>query len=222
MIVLKRHAVCGNICGTQKPDGRSRPMSAVLSAQEMQQYKEQGYLFPKYRLPAPLLGRLKKGIDRLLDTYTDVAQEDLANPHMIPPTEGAQLNPFMETARHAPILDMVEQVLGPDVVLWITRVLCKPPVKGREVPWHQDGEYWPMRPLATCSVWIAVDPGIRSQRLHAFHPGLAQTAGVVPAPPGQPRQPGLEPRTRPGPVRRVRCRERRTRTGRRCRCTTCA
>jgi ectoine hydroxylase-related dioxygenase (phytanoyl-CoA dioxygenase family) len=111
----------------------------------------------QYRLPAPLLDRLRKGIDRLLETYTDVAQEDLANPHMIPPTGGAHLNPFMETARHAPILDMVEQVLGPDVVLWITRVLCKPPRSGREVPWHQDGEYWPMRPLATCSVWIAID-----------------------------------------------------------------
>jgi len=133
-------------------------MKAILSAEELRNYREQGYVFPKYRLPAPLLDRLSKGIDRLLATYTDVAQEDLANPHMIPPTEGAHLNPFMETARHAPILDMVEQVLGPDVVLWISRVLCKPPRNGREVPWHQDGEYWPMRPLATCSVWIAIDP----------------------------------------------------------------
>jgi len=146
-------------------------MSAVLSAQEIQQYKEQGYLFPKYRLPAPLLDRLTKGIDRLLGTYTDVAQEDLANPHMIPPTEGAHLNPFMETARHAPILDMVQQMLGPDIVLWITRVLCKPPVKGREVPWHQDGEYWPMRPLATCSVWIAVDPVSEANGCMRFIPG---------------------------------------------------
>lgn len=25
------------------------------------------------------------------------------------------------------------------------------------MPWHQDGEYWPIRPLATCSAWIALD-----------------------------------------------------------------
>ncbi len=133
-------------------------MSTILTADELRHFKEQGYVFPKYRLPAPLLGRLKEGIDRLLSAYTDVAQEDLANPHMIPPTGGAHLNPFMETAHHPQILDMVEQVLGADLILWITRVLCKPPVTGREVPWHQDGEYWPMRPLATCSVWIAIDP----------------------------------------------------------------
>ena len=27
-----------------------------------------------------------------------------------------------------------------------------------EVPWHQDGQYWPIRPLATCTAWIALDP----------------------------------------------------------------
>jgi hypothetical protein len=146
-------------------------MKTILSAQELQHYREQGYVFPKYRLPKPLLDRLRQGIDRLLETYTDVAQEDLANPHMIPPTEGAQPNPFMETARHAPVLDMVEQILGPDVVLWITRVLCKPALNGREVPWHQDGEYWPMRPLATCSVWIAVDPVSTVNGCMRFIPG---------------------------------------------------
>ncbi|HEV8261139.1 MAG TPA: phytanoyl-CoA dioxygenase family protein [Burkholderiales bacterium] len=146
-------------------------MSTVLSAEEVQQYKEQGYLFPKYHLPDPLLARLRDGIDRLLAAYTDVAQEDLANPHMISPTEGAHMNPFMETARHGPILDMVGEVLGPDLVLWITRVLCKPPIKGREVPWHQDGEYWPMRPLATCSVWIAIDPVSAVNGCMRFIPG---------------------------------------------------
>ena len=26
-----------------------------------------------------------------------------------------------------------------------------------EVPMHQDGNYWPIRPLATCTAWIAID-----------------------------------------------------------------
>ena len=25
------------------------------------------------------------------------------------------------------------------------------------MPWHQDGRYWPIRPLATCTVWVALD-----------------------------------------------------------------
>jgi hypothetical protein len=132
-------------------------MSGLLSAEELRHYEERGYVIPRHRIPGTLLDDLRRGADGLLASYTDVAQEDLANPHMLPPTEGPDMNPFMRAARHPPILDMLEQIIGPDLILWITRILCKPARLGREVPWHQDGEYWPMRPPATCSVWIAID-----------------------------------------------------------------
>lgn len=143
----------------------------MLTSQEIAHYQEKGFVIPECRLPPDLLQRLQEGLDRVLTTYTDVAQEDLANPHMIPPTEGPQLNPFMEVARHPLILDRVSQLIGPDIVLWITRILCKPAVSGREVPWHQDGEYWPMRPLATCSVWVAIDPVSTVNGCMRFIPG---------------------------------------------------
>jgi hypothetical protein len=143
----------------------------ALTQAEIDHYRERGYVIPKYRLPEDLLQRTRQSLDALLATYTDVAPEDLANPHMLPPTEAPDMNPFMQAARHAPVLDMLEQLIGPDIVLWITRVLCKPPAKGREVPWHQDGEYWPMRPLATCSVWIALDPVSTENGCMRFIPG---------------------------------------------------
>ena len=55
------------------------------------------------------------------------------------------------------ILDRVSDLIGPDILLWSSGVFCKPPEVGLTVPWHQDGQYWPIRPLATCSVWIALD-----------------------------------------------------------------
>jgi hypothetical protein len=146
-------------------------MTALLSAEELRHYEERGYVIPQYRIPAPLLDDLRRGLDGLLASYTDVAQEDLANPHMLPPTEGPGMNPFMRAARHPPILDMLEQIIGPDLILWIARILCKPARLGREVPWHQDGEYWPMRPLATCSVWIAIDRVSRTNGCMRFIAG---------------------------------------------------
>jgi ectoine hydroxylase-related dioxygenase (phytanoyl-CoA dioxygenase family) len=146
-------------------------MTQMLQDDELEHYREQGYVIPRYHMPDALLRRLREGVDRVLATYTDVAQEDLANPHMIPPTEGPQVNPFMEAARHPAILNMVEQALGPDLILWITRILCKPAGIGREVPWHQDGEYWLMRPLATCSVWVAIDPVTAQNGCMRFIPG---------------------------------------------------
>ncbi|HYL17291.1 MAG TPA: phytanoyl-CoA dioxygenase family protein [Burkholderiales bacterium] len=145
-------------------------MTTQLTAQELEHYRQRGYVIPRYRLPAPLLARLRVALDQLLASYTDVKQEDLANPHMIP-SNGAGPNPFLEVAQHPDVLDMVEQILGPDLILWITRVLCKPPVMGREVPWHQDGEYWLMRPLATCSVWVAIDPVSTANGCMRFIPG---------------------------------------------------
>jgi len=143
----------------------------ALTPDEIEHYREHGYVIPRTRLPDDLLARLRAGLDALLARYTDVAPEDLANPHMLPPTEGAGVNPFMATARSPVVLDAVEDLLGPDLVLWITRVLCKPAGKGREVPWHQDGEYWPMRPLATCSAWIAIDPVSTANGCMRFIPG---------------------------------------------------
>src|SRR5581483_5980076 len=140
-------------------------------AAEIEHYRERGYVIPNYRLPEPLLTQLRAALDGLLARYTDVAPEDLANPHMLPPSPDGAPNAFMQAARQPRILDMIEQLLGPDLILWITRVLCKPAAKGREVPWHQDGEYWPMRPLATCSVWIALDPVSTANGCMRFIPG---------------------------------------------------
>ena len=61
---------------------------SLLTPQELAQYRERGYVIPNYRLPQPLLERLRAGLESVLASYTDVAQEDLANPHMIPPAQG--------------------------------------------------------------------------------------------------------------------------------------
>ena len=74
-------------------------------------------------------------------------------PHLLP------LDPaFAGVVRRNPALvAMVQQVVGKDVCLWNQSFFAKPPLTGRKVPFHQDGEYWPIRPLATCTVWIAID-----------------------------------------------------------------
>jgi ectoine hydroxylase-related dioxygenase (phytanoyl-CoA dioxygenase family) len=55
------------------------------------------------------------------------------------------------------VLDLVEQVLGPDIILWGSSIFAKPPGVGKKVPWHQDSRWWPMRPIVNCTMWIAVD-----------------------------------------------------------------
>ena len=78
---------------------------------------------------------------------------------------------FLELAMHPPILDLVEQVLGPDIILWGCHVFCKPAGDGYETPWHQDGHYWPIRPLANCTAWVALEPSTRANGCLRVIPG---------------------------------------------------
>ena len=41
--------------------------------------------------------------------------------------------------------------------MWNSSFFAKPAINGHATPWHQDGQYWPIRPLATCTVWLAID-----------------------------------------------------------------
>jgi hypothetical protein len=150
----------------------------MLTPAELAHYRDHGYVIPSFRLPPDLLTELRRAVDGVLTSYTDVPPEDLANPHMLPADAAGQPNPFMRAARQEPILNMIEQIVGPDIILWISRILCKPAVTGREVPWHQDGEYWPMRPLATCSVWVAIDEATPENGGMRFIPGSHKREGL--------------------------------------------
>lgn len=120
-----------------------------LTADQKAQYQEDGYCIPDARLSDDALADLRAAHGRLVarrpefrDYCSHVLAFDLA---------------FLNIAREPMILDRVEDVLGPDIALWNSSFFAKPAQNGRATPWHQDGEYWPIRPLATCTVWIAID-----------------------------------------------------------------
>ena len=121
----------------------------MLSPSEIAHYHEAGYVIPDFRLPEETLAEIRAGHDRLLAKHPEF--RDYCSCLLQYDTG------FLNFARHPAILDMVEQVLGPNFALWNSSFFAKPAGNGKRTPWHQDGEYWPIRPLATCTVWIAVD-----------------------------------------------------------------
>ena len=87
---------------------------------------------------------------------------------------------FLNYARIPEIVDMVAQLIGEDILLWNSSFFAKPAHNGTKTPWHQDGEYWPMRPLATCSVWIAVDDSTTENGCLKVIPGSHRAKKVYP------------------------------------------
>ncbi len=147
--------------------------AAHLSAADVAHYERDGYVIPSYRLEPELLKGLQDALNALIANNPGVRPEKLVSAHIEGRNdEGVNgSRKFLELAMHPPIVDMVEQLIGPDIVLWGCHVFCKPASEGFETPWHQDGHYWPIRPLATCTVWVALEPSTRENGCLRVIPG---------------------------------------------------
>lgn len=136
---------------------------AGLTAAERAKYERDGYVVPSYRLPPARVDALREVLDRLIRDNPTIRPERLVSAHIEGEnSEGVRgSKAFLDLARDETILDMVTDAIGGDIILWGCQIFCKPGGDGMEVPWHQDGQYWPIRPLATCTAWIALDASTR-------------------------------------------------------------
>jgi ectoine hydroxylase-related dioxygenase (phytanoyl-CoA dioxygenase family) len=137
---------------------------AHLSETQIRAYHQQGWLIPDFRLSSNQTAHLRGVLDELIRMNPDVRPEKLVSAHVEGQsaqgknTEGVRgSREFLNLAMNPDIIEMVSDVLGQDVILWGCHVFCKPAGDGLETPWHQDGHYWRIRPLATCTVWVALD-----------------------------------------------------------------
>ena len=132
---------------------------AGLSDGQVEAYRRDGHVTADWRLPAETIEAMRRALDRLVDANGHMTSDNMFCPHLRKAgTQGLEGDDaWLEFARIPEVLDMVEQLIGPDFLLWGSTVFGKPANVGKETPWHQDGEYWPIRPLASCSAWIAID-----------------------------------------------------------------
>ncbi len=136
---------------------------ATLQAREIEHYRDEGWVIPSFRLPPDRVSSLVQALDALIRDNPGVRPEKLVSAHVEGDNgEGVRgSRAFLDLARDHEIVDLVSGVIGEDIVLWGCHVFCKPAGEGYETPWHQDGHYWPIRPLANCTVWVALEESTR-------------------------------------------------------------
>jgi hypothetical protein len=156
---------------------------ASLSRHEIETYQRDGVVVPAFRLSPERTADLRAALDEIIAANPDRRPEQLVSIHIDGVNdEGVRGSvAFLDLARDENIVDLVSALIGEDVVLWGCQAFCKPPGDGMAVPWHQDGHYWPIRPIATCTAWIALDdstaengclrviPGSHQARRHFEH-----------------------------------------------------
>jgi hypothetical protein len=145
----------------------------LLSEGELAAYRRDGQVTPAHRLPDVLMAQLRAAVEGLMADNPDIRPEQLVGAHVARSDDSGVRGrvELLECARHPDLLDMAEQILGPDLIVWGSQVFSKPAGDGMAVPWHQDGAYWPMRPLATVTAWIAIDPATRENGCLRVIPG---------------------------------------------------
>lgn len=135
------------------------PTVPSLSSNELDFFQREGYLIP----PRPLFPEAKfdalrrhfeEKVARLPD---DISPESMDTPHFADPK-------LFEWLFADEVLDLVEPIIGPDIALFSSHFIAKPPGTGRRVPWHEDSAYWRklIEPHDVVTVWLAIDPSTRA------------------------------------------------------------
>jgi ectoine hydroxylase-related dioxygenase (phytanoyl-CoA dioxygenase family) len=125
--------------------------TAVRLSSPLEEFERQGYaVFPKV-LDPELIAEASLHVEWLLEQNPGVRPEQLGN-------QLVGRDPFWVRLVSDPrLLDIAELFIGPDIALFASHYLSKPPGDGMPVLWHQDGSYWPLEPMKVVSLWLAVD-----------------------------------------------------------------
>ncbi len=114
------------------------------------QYDQDGYTIFRNVLDPDLIREADAHVDWLLAKNPGVRPEHLH--HTL-----CQHDPFwIRLISDDRLLDIAEQFIGPNIALYGTHYICKPPFNGQAVLWHQDGSYWPLEPMEVVTLWLAV------------------------------------------------------------------
>jgi hypothetical protein len=127
-------------------------MGTVLSEAERERYRADGFIHPVTVMsPADAAG-FRARMEDAEGRYG--ALHYVIKPHLV-------LRVADELAHWPGLLDAVEGVLGPDLLLWDATFIVKEPGTGAFVSWHQDLTYWGLDlpdPDDVASVWLALSP----------------------------------------------------------------
>lgn len=125
----------------------------MLTAREIELYQSQGYLPGRTLLDGAEAARFRADCERCCGpVITDGARRQSSNrvkPYLLFPWAA-------ELARHPRILDCVEALIGPDIMVFHTTVWFKEPRSDNFVPWHQDATYFGLAPFEHVTAWVAL------------------------------------------------------------------
>lgn len=155
------------------PQGANGPL---LTAADLEKLERDGFVVPRFRFSEAETGRLRALLYRLFELNPH-NMSHTNSPHVPGSgTMGVKSFPgWMEFCEHPAVLDMIEQVIGPDIILYGTSTFYKKAEKGRATPWHRDSATQ-IKPPVSPLVWIAATDAVVENGCLRFIPGTHRDA----------------------------------------------
>jgi non-haem Fe2+, alpha-ketoglutarate-dependent halogenase len=150
----------------------------ALTQQQVDFFRHNGFLFPIPALSPAEIETCLDGLRRLeAELGCAVADADpkwRSHGHMHAPW-------FNDLIRHPRILDAIEDVIGPNILVWTSTFFIKEPHAPTYAAWHQDGGYFGLEPQESVCAWVALtdatrEAGCMEQLSFAGRPQLYQHA----------------------------------------------
>jgi len=113
-------------------------------------YDRDGYAIIRGVLDPDLIAELDAHIEWLRDRHPDLKPEELG--HWLIAEDPFWVR-FISDDR---LLNIAQEIVGPDIAFFAADYICKAPGTGRPVIWHQDATYWPLNPMEVVTFWFAV------------------------------------------------------------------
>ena len=127
-------------------------MAGSLTSEQQNSYRRDGFLFPVEGMSA---AEAAQHCERLEVTESQHGPMHYrVKPYLV-------MTSAFEIATHPVLLDAVESVLGPDILLWDSSYIVKEPHSDDYVSWHQDLTYWGLHMKSDfdlVSAWVALTP----------------------------------------------------------------
>ena len=126
-------------------------MGKMLSQEQVDQFFDQGYLFPFDGISEAHCADLVKACERFEEQHKLSATYFKLKGHCC----FQEAWDLMEEQR---ILDFAEDLIGPNIMAFGSRFWIKPHADGTFVSWHQDSAYFGCQPHDMITCWLALTP----------------------------------------------------------------
>jgi non-heme Fe2+,alpha-ketoglutarate-dependent halogenase len=139
-------------------------MGKVLTDEQIEFYHREGYLYP-------LDGISKERCNELLDGVTRFEDEYGVNPGVFKLKGHLTMKETWDFVREPRILDIAEDLIGPNILAFASRFWVKPGSDGSFVSWHQDSAYFGCDPHDMVTCWVALTPANQGNGCMRSMPG---------------------------------------------------